>query len=227
MTIGAYRFDWTVISRNLPIILLGLSLTLKIAGTVLVLTTIVGLIVCFGRMSKNRIIHGVATGYVEIVRNTPLLVQLFLIYYGLPQWGILLSGFTVAVIVLTFHTGAYVAEIFRAGIESISMGQIQAGKSLGLKDTQIMQHIILPQAWIAIIPALTNQFIYTLKDTPLLAFIGVKEMMYIFYDIQTNTWQVFEVYLTAGGIYLLFSLLIGFGARRLESHHLKKFKKKT
>jgi len=227
MTIGGYRFDWTVISRKFPAILNGLGLSLKIIGIVFILAIVVGLIACFGRMSKNRIVSGVATGYVEAIRNTPLLVQLFLIYYGLPQWGIRLSGFTVSIIVLTLHTGAYTAEIFRAGIESISMGQIQAGKSLGLKDTQIMQHIVLPQVWIAIIPALTNQFIYTLKDTPLLAFIGVKEMMYILYDIQTNTWHVFEVYLTAGGIYLLFSLLIGFGARRLELYHLKKFKKKT
>ena len=225
MTIGAYRFDWTVISTKFPTILQGLSLTLKIAGVALFLATIVGLIVCFGRMSKNRIVYGIATGYVEAVRNTPLLVQLFLIYYGLPQWGIRLSGFAVAVIVLTFHTGAYAAEIFRAGIESVSTSQIQAAKSLALKDAQIMRYVVLPQAWIAIIPALTNQFIYALKDTPLLAFIGVKEMMYALYDIQTNTWQVFEVYLTAGGIYLLFSLLIGFGARQLESHHLRKLKK--
>ena len=170
--------DWNVITSNLQLLLYGAWMTIKITAVAVSCGFIIGLIVSLARMSNFILIRLIAKCYVDIIRGTPMLVQIFMIYFALPQIiGMRIDPYVAAVAACSINSGAYVSEIFRAGIQSVDKGQMEAGRSLGLTWWQTMRHIIIPQAFKASIPPLGNEFIAMLKDSSLVSVIGFEELM--------------------------------------------------
>lgn len=161
-----------------------LIITAKLSVISLIGATIIGIIFGMFRISKSRLLKGISITYIEVIRGTPLMVQAFIIYYGLAQvlrpfgfsWAPLGGAFTAGVISLSLNSGAYMAEIIRGGIEAIEIGQIEAARSLGLSYFKTMRKIVLPQAFRIMLPSIINQFIISLKDTSILSIIGIKEL---------------------------------------------------
>jgi polar amino acid transport system permease protein len=179
-----------------------------------------GLIVALGRISKNRLINGPATLYVEVIRGTPLLVQVFMIYFGLGYW-INVPDYLAGVIALSINSAAYNAEIFRAGIQSIGRGQMEAARSLGLSYGQAMRHVILPQAFRVVLPPLGNEFIALLKDSSLVSIIGIADLMRVGREIYGRTLRPFEIFSMVAFLYLTLTvpltMLVRFAERRFKT----------
>lgn len=216
-----------LIIQSLPFLLTGVLQTLKVTLIAVAIGCILGLFGGMGRLSKNRFLRGLATCYVDFVRGTPLLVQLFIVYFGLPpviqEFKIFLATsfalgpftstshippFVAAVAACSINSGAYVSEIFRAGIQSIEKGQQEAALSLGMTPKQAMRHIILPQAFRRVIPPLGNEFIAMLKDTSLLICIGYAELTRQGQLIIGTTFRPFEIWFTVAFLYLIMTLSI-------------------
>lgn len=178
---------------------------------------IIGLIICLLTMSKNKIIRFIGFSYVEIIRGIPLLLQLLVIYLILPST---VSKFTAATIALFINSGAYVAEIFRAGIQAVDKGQTEASRSLGLNRTQTMFKIILPQAIKNILPAIGNEYVTVIKDTSLASSLYLGELMTIREKIGNFTYQFFESYIAVAIFYFIstftLSKIIGKIEKRLK-----------
>ena len=195
----------------------GLMVTLHICGLSLVLTFVVGLLTALLRMSSSLVGRTLARGYLEIVRNTPLLVQLFFLYFVLaPVLGI--GRFTSAVLVLSLFEGAYVAEIFRAGIVSIDKGQWEAAHSLGLSMPYTYGYVVLPQAIRRILPPLTSQAVSLIKDSALVSTIAVYDLTMQGRVIISETFLTFEVWFTVAAIYLILTVVLSTLANIMESH---------
>jgi len=169
--------NWDIIPQHLDAFMKGLELTLFIAVISIILGFIGGLVIGMGRISKNPIIYGLSTVYVEAFRGTPLLIQIFLVYLGLPQLGIYIdSPLQAGLIALSMNSAAYQAEIFRGGVQAISKGQMEAARSLGLTYNQSLISVIIPQALRNALPPYTNEFITMIKDSSLVMAIGVMEL---------------------------------------------------
>lgn len=185
-----------------------------------VLAVILGLITCFARMSKIKIVRNIAKLYIEVIRGTPLLVQLFFIYYGLPEIGIVMSGFVAGTIGLTMNFGAYLAELFRGGIQSVSGGQHEASRALNLTTYQRLYYVIIPQAARTIFPALSNYALVLIKETSLVAIISVTELLRSGEMLAAATFEPLFVYSLVAIIYMimcgLISLMFQRGERRLS-----------
>jgi polar amino acid transport system permease protein len=175
-----------------------------------------GLVVCFARMSANKAISGTAKVYIEIIRGTPLLVQLFFIYYGLPEIGITLPGFLSGVIGLTLNLAAYLAELFRGGIQSIDAGQHEAARALGFNKFQRLRKIIIPQAGRMIFPALGNYASVLIKESSLVAVISVGELMRAGEMVAGATFRSMLVYSLVGAIYFAMCSVVSYGFRVAE-----------
>jgi len=169
--------DLEIMKKSIGPLLRGLTVTMKLAVVSEVCILVAGLIVALVRISRIRFFRFVAAVYIDVVRGMPLLLQIFIIYFGLSYLGLNLSRFTAGVLSLTVCYAAYEAEIFRAGIESIHKGQMEAARSLGMTYLQAMRYVVLPQAVRRVIPPLSNEFIALLKDTALVSVIGLGEMM--------------------------------------------------
>lgn len=223
-----------------PLLLAGTVVTLEITVLAVGCGCIIGLFAGLARLSKSRFLRIVGTCYVDFLRGTPLLVQVMIIYFGIPYlltdlqawwhaalgWPVLIKDpnlprFWAAVITCSLNSGAYIAEIFRAGVQSIDRGQMEAARSLGMPHTQAMRYIILPQAFKRVIPPLGNEFIAMLKDTSLLCMIGVEELLRRGTLINAEYYRPFEVYITVAFIYLVitlsFSRLVDYLERRLKT----------
>ncbi len=181
-----------------------------------VLATVIGLVVCFCRISRLPVVSQVATFYIEIIRGTPLLLQLFYIYYALPDVGIRLPAFQAGVAGLSMNFGAYLAELFRAGIQSIDFGQREAGRSLGLTAPQSMRHIVLPQAVRVIFPALGNYALVLVKESSLVAVLSVRELMRAGELLASSTFQTMKIFTLVGAIYLVISYALSLTFRGVE-----------
>lgn len=169
--------SWQVILDALPLLLEGTVVTLKIVVISLIFAMVIGLISGLMSTSLNRLLRLVASLYVDIIRGTPLLVQVYFIYFGLPVFlDMRIPAMTAGIIAVSLNAGAYISEIFRAGIESIGKGQHEAARSLGLSRFKTMWLVVLPQATRRMIPTFVNQFIITIKDTSLLSAIGIAEL---------------------------------------------------
>lgn len=208
--------DLSTIAIYLTPLLQGSVWTLALFFLSGALAVMLGMVTCAARMSSNPVIRNSAKLYIEIIRGTPLLVQLFFIYYGLPQAGIILNGFVAGVLGLTLNYGAYLAELFRSGIQSIESGQYEAGRSLGISPLQRLKVIILPQAVRNIFPALRNYGLVLIKDTSLVAIISVEELMRSGQMLASSTFQSLLVYSLVGVIYFLISSVISYAFRRGE-----------
>lgn len=195
---------------NLPVILEGLGLTLQYSIVAIILMVIIGLVAALMRLSKVAVLRWIATAYVEIFRSTPLLVQLFFIVLGLPailpvnQWfGQLAYPIMAAALTLSLNEGAYVTEIIRAGILGVDRGQKEAADSIGMTGLQTMRYIVLPQAFKRMIPPLVNQAAQTIKDTSLLAPVGVAELVYKGEIVIANTFASFAIWGLVAALYFV------------------------
>lgn len=198
-----YQFQWNVIWQNWQLLVQGMILTIQITAVATVFGLIIGTIMSGLQLMKNRVINSIIQMYIEIIRNTPFLVQLFFVYFGLPTLGIRLEAYQAALIALTINIGAYATEIVRAGIESISKGQIEAGRSLGLSGVQIFLYIILKPALMTVYPALTSQFILIMLNTAVISIISVQELSYQAKYLQSRTFRNFEIYFFVTLLYLI------------------------
>ena len=202
-------FDFSLIWNSLPLLLAGAGVTIEITAIAVGLGFVFGLITSVCRLSGVKILNILAVCYVNIIRGTPLLVQIFLIYFALPMIiGERINPFVAAVAACSVNSGAYVAEIVRAGIQSVDKGQMEAGRSLGLSWMQTMRYIILPQAFKHVIPPLGNEFISMTKETSLVSVIGFEELTRRGQLIIAKTYGSFEIWLTVAFIYLVMTFTI-------------------
>jgi len=199
-----------------PYVLSGVGITLQLTILSLLVSFPIGFITALMGMSRHSLLRAVALFYVELIRGTPALLQLFIVYFGLTSWGIRLDPIPAATITLGLIGGAYVAEIFRAGIEAVDVGQIEAATAIGMTRSKVMRRIIMPQAIQLVLPPMTNFLISLIKDTSLALTISVPEIMYRSYDVASQTFRSMEVYSIAGIIYLCLCVPLSFLVRRLE-----------
>ena len=203
------NFDFDLIIRSFPLLLMGAGVTVQISALSVGFGLLIGMFVGMARLSKVWFVKTLAALYVDFIRGTPLLVQIFLIYFALPLVvGQRIDPFIAAITACSVNSGAYVAEIFRAGIQSIDKGQMEAGRSLGMTWAQTMRYIILPQAFKRIIPPLGNEFIAMLKDSSLVSVIGFEELTRRGQLIIARTYGSFEIWLTVAFIYLVMTFTI-------------------
>ncbi len=196
-------FNFRVILEYLPLFLEGLWGTVYLSGISLVFAMVLGVVVCVARISGVKIFSIPAVIYIELIRSTPLLTQLFFFYFGLPSLGIRLTEAETGILALSLNSGAYNAEIIRAGIMSVSRGQIEAATSSGLSLVQRLRYIILPQAIGVTIPALLGQMIVLVKDSALLALISVLELTRAGQLLASDRFMPAEGFFTAALLYLL------------------------
>lgn len=201
-------FNFRVIIHDLPIFLQGLWATLWISAIAMTGALVIGILACTCRISRSRFLVYPAAGYIEIVRSIPFLVQLYFFYFGLPSLGIHLSQYHTGIIALSLNSGAYIAEIVRAGILSIHPGQIEAGVAFGLNFFQRMRYIILPQAARATLPPLLGQSIVLVKDSALLSLISVFELTRAGQMMASEQFMSAEGFFTTAFGYLLLYYLL-------------------
>lgn len=198
-------------------------MTIKLAAISLVAASVIGIIFGLFKISHNKILRVIANVYIEIIRGTPLMVQIFVIYFGLGggipgfSWSKIGGAFTAGVVTLTINAGAYMAEIVRGGIESVDRGQMEAARSLGLSYGKAMVHVILPQAIRTMLPSIINQFIISLKDTSLISVIGVRELTNNGRVITaTSANEVLPLWIIVALYYLLACLILSWVAKVVE-----------
>lgn len=205
------QLDFPAVLERWPSFLAGAALTLELAVFATVLGALFGTLTAVGRGSHSAPIAGACKVYVESIRNTPLLVQIFLVYFGLASLGLKLSAFTVAVAALTINVGAYTAEIMRAGFEAIPRGQIEAAEGLALSRLQIYWHIILLPAIEKVYPALTSQFVLLMLASSVCSQISAEELTAVANYIQSDTYRAFETYIIVAVLYIILSLVMRAG----------------
>lgn len=202
-------------------LLRGLALTLQISALSLVFALLLGLLVGLARISQNPTARDLSALYVELIRGTPLLVQIFIMYFFIGTV-LKLSAFWAGVIALSFFTAAYVAEIVRAGIQAVPKGQTEAAQSLGLSPLQTMRHVILPQATRRILPPLAGQFINLIKDSSLVSVMALTDLTKAGREVVGSTFMPFEVWFTVAAMYLLLTSLLSWAVRGLERRYAKR-----
>jgi len=203
------NFNFDLIVTSFPLLLLGAGITIKITAMSVALGIIIGLFVGIARICRVKPLRWIAAVYVDFFRGTPLLVQIFLFYFAVPViTGQRIDPYVAAVGSCGINSGAYIAEIVRAGIQSIDDGQMEAGRSLGMTWTQTMRYIIVPQAMKRVIPPLGNEFIALLKDSSLVSVIGFEELTRRGQLIIAKTYASLEIWFSVAIIYLVMTLTI-------------------
>ncbi len=185
----------------------GTLLTLRLSALAMALSLVFAVLGAFARTSGPRWLRMLVSGYVEVIRNTPFLVQIFMLYFGLPSLGLRLDANEGALIALVLNGSAYTIEIVRAGIESVGRGQIEAAGALGLSNLPIFRLVVLPQALRVVMPPLGSQFILLMLNSSVVSVISADELTAAAQDVQSRTFRPFESFITATLIYLLLSLL--------------------
>jgi len=199
-----------------PLIAGGAILTVGLTVVSITFAVIFALIGALGRLSRNPYINGIASFYVSFVRGTPLLVQLYLVFFALPAVGLIFPAIPSAIFALSFNYGAYMTEIFRAGIQAVPRGQREAAEALGMPERMVMRRIVLPQATRIVIPAIGNDFVAMIKDTSLVSTLGVQELLW---RAQTNgqgNHHLIEALLIAAMFYWGLTILFSFIQERIE-----------
>ena len=214
------NFNFDLIATSFPLLLLGAGITIKITAMSVALGIFIGLFVGIARICRVRPLRWIAAVYVDFFRGTPLLVQIFLFYFAVPViTGQRIDPYVAAVGSCGINSGAYIAEIVRAGIQSIDDGQMEAGRSLGMTWTQTMRYIIVPQAIKRVIPPLGNEFIALLKDSSLVSVIGFEELTRRGQLIIAKTYGSLEIWLSVAVIYLAMTLTISRFVAYLERRY--------
>ena len=202
-----YETDWSVVTDNLPIFMEGLLVTLKVSALALLISLPLGVIAGLCRISRNRILSALATVYVEFIRGIPLLVLLLWIFFVLGKL-MKLSSFWAAVLGLAIFSGAFVAEIIRAGIQSVPRGQMEAARSSGMSYYQAMRLIILPQALRKVLPPLASQFIILIKDSSLASVVSVVDLSLVGHNLVATTFRVIEVWTFIALVYFVITFTL-------------------
>lgn len=216
-----YNFDWSVVANNLDRLLGGLVTTLEIAIITIILSMILAVPVAVARMSKIEVVRWLAQIYIEIFRCTPLLVQLFWIFYALPALtGVTLPGLPSAIIALTLNLTAFMAEAYRSGFQAVPIEQVEAGQMLRLTSFQRLRYIILPQALRQQLPVILSLNISLFKDTALVSTIAVADLMFVANTISAQSYRALEVFSAAAAIYFIVafpvSLVTSYLERRMQ-----------
>ncbi|MFQ1760156.1 amino acid ABC transporter permease [Aeromonas veronii] len=214
------NLDLPFIVTTLPAFGKAVWVTLQL-GTIVILTSLAVALLNVALLSLHkRPLSALIRGYVELARNMPLLIQLFFLYFGLPALGVSLSGFTTAVIAMTFLGGGYLTEALRAGIQAVPASQLEAGRAIGLSRWQLLRHVQLPQAWLASLPALFANFIFLLKETTVASAVAVPELLYTtknYIALYYKTYEMLAVLtLMCVLIFLPLSLALRVVERRLQ-----------
>ncbi|MCB1882617.1 MAG: amino acid ABC transporter permease [Geminicoccaceae bacterium] len=202
----AYQFNFAPVFANFGQLLAGAWITVLLSFGAMLLGTVVAVVCAVGKSAGPAPVRWLINAYIEIIRNTPFLIQIFFIFFALPAIGLRLSPNVAALVALTVNIGAYATEIIRAGIESIHKGQVEAGVALGLKRGQIFRYVIMKPALRTVYPALTSQFIYLMLTSSVVSVISATDLAAAGNNIQSKTFAAFEVYLVITGMYLLLSL---------------------
>ncbi|OOM13874.1 amino acid ABC transporter permease [Clostridium saccharobutylicum] len=218
--------NFTFLGKYFEYYLKGAEITIILAFFAVLFGTILGLILTLLRRSRFKVVSIISTAYVEFVRGTPLLVQIYIIYIGLPKLiGMDMPDMIVGAIALSLNSAAYVSEIIRAGIDAVDKGQMEASRSLGMNQGLTMIHIIIPQAFKNILPALGNEFIAIIKDSSMVSVIGVAELMYNAGVVRGNTALGLEPIIVAAIIYFILtftlSRVLGYVERRMKSSDIR------
>ena len=203
-----YTFEWAAVWRSLPYLVQGAGLTIVISAVAMVLAAALGLALAIITQTAGRVARGVVAAYVEVFRNTPLLIQIFIVFFGLPQLGLRLSPFLSGLSALVLYAAAYNAEIFRAGLEAVPRGQHEAALSCGLSPAQTVRFVIVPQALRIAFPALGNNLVSLVKNSSLVSTIGMVELMFVANDISFNNFRTFEIYGTTAVLYVILVLAL-------------------
>lgn len=210
------NIDLTFIDEWGQFILGGAAITVFLSVVSIVFATVLAVVGAIARLSGNPYISGVASLYVSLVRGTPLLVQIAFIYFALPQFDIRIDSIPSGIIALSFNYGAYMTEVFRAGIQAVPRGQREAAASLGMPERLIMRRIVLPQAFRIVIPAIGNDFVAMVKDSALVSVISVQELLWRARQVGTQEFRNFEALLIAAAIYWIMTIVFSFAQERLE-----------
>ncbi|MGO4810732.1 amino acid ABC transporter permease [Cupriavidus sp. 2MCAB6] len=211
------ELDFSPVWAGWPDLVRGAVVTVEVTACALVLGCVMGLLVGIGRLDpRRRVVYGICTAYVTAIRGTPLLVQLFLLFFGLPQFDILLPAFVCGVIGLGIYSGAYVSEIVRGAIQSVDKGQMEAARSIGMSSGQAMRAVILPQAIVRMIPPLGNEFIALIKNSALVSLLTIHDVMHEGQKIISVSYRSLEVYLAIALVYLLLTSAAGLFLRHME-----------
>ena len=213
---------WGILVDSFPKILLpGLRMTIPLTAIAFALAMVIATVVALIQFAHVKVLTQLSRFYIWVIRGTPLLVQLFVVFYGLPKLDIYIDAFPAAVLVFSINEGAYCAETMRAALESVPVGQIEAGYCVGMRYTQIMRRIVLPQALRTAFPPLSNSLISMVKDTSLAANITVMEMFMATQRVVARTYEPLALYLEVALIYLMFSTLLTWlqrwGEKRLNA----------
>ncbi len=208
--------DFTTLIPYLHMFWAGMTITVKASLCAVIAGTIMGIIVGAMRVLPFRILRTISGAYVYVIRGTPLLIQLFLIYFGLPSLGLNLPAFTAGVVGLAINSSGYVGEIVRGGIEAVPKGQWEASKVLGLSYLKTMRHIILPQAIRNMLPAFGNEFITLIKESSLLSTLAITELTMVGQQVRSVTYASFETFILVGLIYLVLTSCIGLALGIIE-----------
>jgi polar amino acid transport system permease protein len=211
---GNVDTEW--IKEWAPLIVGSAGLTIVICLSSISLAIVLAVLGALGRLSSNPFVNGLASLYVSFVRGTPLLVQIYFIYFALPALGIILPALPAGVMALGFNYGAYMTEIFRAGIQAVPQGQREAAAALGMPERLIMRRIVLPQATRVVTPAIGNEFIAMIKDSALVSVIGVREVLWNAETAGRPRNHTLEAFIIAALIYWILTIIFSFFQDRLE-----------
>ena len=210
------RVDPAFLAIWAPLILSGIPITIAVSVLAIAFATLFAIIGALGRLSRTAPIYAIATLYVSLVRGTPLIVQVFVIYSALPEFGIVLPPFVAGVFALSFNYGAYMTEIFRAGIQAVPRGQIEAAQALGMTERSTMRRVVLPQAIRIVIPAIGNEFIAMIKDSALVSFVALHEVFYYARTVGSAKFQSFSTLMLAALVYWVLTIVFSLVQERLE-----------
>ncbi|HEX6127486.1 MAG TPA: amino acid ABC transporter permease [Candidatus Limnocylindria bacterium] len=213
---AAGKINPDFIADNGPYILGGTGYTVLVCVASIVLATVLAVIGALGRLSTNPVPNAIASLYVSLVRGTPLIVQIFFVFFALPQFGIILPAIPAGIVALGFNYGAYMTEIFRAGIEAVPRGQREAARALGMRESWVMRRIVFPQAVRIVTPAIGNEFIAMIKDSALVSFIGVRELLWRADTLGTRFFRFIETLLIAALVYWILTIVLSYFQERLE-----------
>jgi glutamine transport system permease protein len=219
----AFQFEPSVVVDTLPMLMRGVWYTIYLTVGGLFFGFLLGVTAGLMKIARPWLARKAANAYVELIRGTPMLVQAMFLYYGVPMAvGMRIPPLMAGIIIIAINSGAYIAEIVRGAIQSINIGQTEAGRSIGLTRAQTMRYIIWPQAFKRMIPPLGNQFIISLKDTSLLMVIGVGELLRTGQEIVAVNFRAFEVYMAVAMVYLVMTMSIAKALKTLENRLINK-----
>ena len=226
--------DFSFLSDYKEFFIDGTKVTIFISLATLIFGSLIGILICMLRISKNKLIIFLAGAYIEFLRGTPLMVQIFIVYFGFPTLGIKFPDigpisfeYVTAVFALSINSSAYIAEILRAGIQAVDKGQMEASRSLGLNYSMSMRLVVIPQALKNVLPALANEFIVLVKESSIVSVIGINDLMYNANTVSGNTYKPFEPLLVSAFIYFILTFTLSRIVSILEKNMENSNKKPT